>query len=531
MPSSPPGSTNALGRLRDNVLQTLEGADRHPALLLTLVLLADMFIALRMSLDLRLWHDELFTYTISRAPTLRDLMLQITTVDLNPPLSYLLTRASFHLFGVGTLQCRLPEMLGFLLALTSTFFFVRRRAGNSYGVLACAILMASLAADATIQARPYGLMLGFTALSLLAWQSSVIAEQKGRPSRGYDLLLVAALTLLLLSHVFGLLGWMVIALAEAVLAMQQRRVSVTRTIALLPPLAATLLYGPLLRDHGSSLFPPAFQPHLFTVFMYYVRILGDGAVALWLAAALLMLLGRRDWLRGDAAFAFTRPEWAAMSALFILPAVLMVRLMLQHAAFFDRYGLLACLGLAMLFTGIFRWCAGGRPAAALIAAVLVFFVSGRLTYAARSALSGHVLRHTEPLAVPSHLETLPDPTLPIVDASGLTFVEMNYRESPETLSHTWYLTGGDVAIQYAHATIFESMAVERQMFHFRANVDTYQRFTANHRHFYVLGQIDYPEDWLLRKLMADGATLVLRKQIPGSYRDSDLYDVTLAGPS
>ena len=525
---SPKVSTTALVRTWDTMLRTLDRGDRHPVLLLTIVLLLDVFLALQISLTSPMWHDELFTYAISQAKTLHDLQLQISTVDLNPPLSYLLTRASFRLFGAGTLQCRLPEMLGFLLALASTFVFVGRRAGNSSGVLACSLLLATSAVEATIQARPYGLMLGFTALALVAWQNSTIAEAKGRPSWGHDLLLTVALSLLLLSHVFGLLGWLTIVLAEGVLALQRRRLSSMRSAALLPPLAVTLLYAPLVRDHGSSLFPPAFQPHLFTIVSYYAHILSRRGIALWLAIAIVILLRKNRGVPRPADLTFTLPEWAAAFALFLLPAMLMLRLMLQHASFFNRYGLLACLGLAMLVAVIFQWSARGRPAAALIAAVLVLLLSGRLTSAARAAISGSVFRHTEPVTGPAHLELLPDPSLPIVDASGLTFVEMNYREPPGILSRTWYLTGGDLAVQYAHATIFESMALEKQMFQFRSNVDTFQHFTQVHKHFYVLGTIDYPEDWLLRKLVADGATLVRLRQHLTDYHDSSVYDVTLS---
>ena len=509
------------------MVRVLEGAERHTSVLLALILLLDIFVALRTSLESVLWHDELFTYAISQAPTLRDLMMEIRSIDLNPPLSYLLTRASFHLFGVGTLQCRLPEMLGFLLAVAAIFFFVRRRAGNSYGFLASSMLVASAAGTATVQSRPYGLMLGFTALALLAWQRSCDAEGEGHPSRLDDLLLGVALCLLLLSHVFGLLGWAAIAFAEGVAALRRRRVSPARTVALLAPLAVTLLYGPLLRDHGRAVFPPAFQPHLFVIFNYYVTMLGDASTALWLAVAALLLWGKREWFRGGATFAFNLPEWVCAAALFALPAVLMLRLLLQHAAFFPRYGLLGCLGVALLFPAIFQWIAGGRPAAALLAGGLVLFISGHLTLAGRAALTGHVLRHTEPAIVPLHLEALPDASLPVVAASGLTFVEMNYRETPAMLARTWYLTGGETAIQYAHANIFESMALEKQLFRFRANVDEYKHFTAEHERFYVVGTVDYPEDWLLRKLMADGATLVLRRQTPGAYRDSDIYEVTL----
>ncbi len=523
MTSSPQVLTNPPFRFRDTVLRFLDRADRHGALLLAFVLLFDIVVALRSSLDLPLWHDELFTYTIAQAPTLHELMRESTTADLNPPLSYLLTRLSFHTFGVGTLQCRLPEILGFLLALFATFFFVRRRAGNSTAVLASAILLASAAGKETIQARPYGLMLGFTMLALLAWQSSSVAEEEGRPSWGYDLLLMVALALLLLSHVFGLLSWATVAIAELIAAKQRHRISLLRTLALLPPLAVTWLYKPLLLSHGVTEYPRAFQPDLPTIIRYYISTMGLGLIALWLAAVLLALLGKRDWFRGSVAFPFTVPEWVAGFAFFSLPCVLMLRLMLQHAAFFDRYGLLVCVGVSLLFAATFHWSSGGRPAAALLGAAVVLTLGGRLFYVVGAA--AHALLHSKP-AVLARLDPMPDPSLPIVDASGLTFVEMNHYESAQVLSHTWYLTGGEFAVEYAHATIFEAMPLEKQLFHFQANVESYQNFTTAHKHFYVVGIVDYPEEWLLRKLLADGATLILRKQNE-AYHGGAVYEVTM----
>src|ERR1019366_7641814 len=47
-------------------------------------------------------HDEIFTFYIAQAPTLRQLFKLSHIVDLQPPLSYLLVRASFAIFGVSS---------------------------------------------------------------------------------------------------------------------------------------------------------------------------------------------------------------------------------------------------------------------------------------------------------------------------------------------------------------------------------------------------------------------------------------------
>ncbi len=47
------------------------------------------------------------------------------------------------------------------------------------------------------------------------------------------------------------------------------------------------------------------------------------------------------------------------------------------------------------------------------------------------------------------------PDLPVVDNSGLTFLEMNQRENSTFLSRVYYLKIAQAAVKYANATIFE----------------------------------------------------------------------------
>ena len=509
------------------LLSTGSWVENHPAVGLLVLLLIWALAALKYSLAFPLWHDEIFTFFIAQAPGLHDLFHLTANIDLNPPLSYLLTRASFDLFGVGTLQCRLPEILGFALAIVGIFLFVRRRTGNAYGLLAAALLLSGIPGDLSIQARPYGLMLGLIALALVAWQASSSAAVRSYRSILANVLLFVALAALLLTHVFGLLAWAAIAAGELVQSVERRRLEPARIIAFLLPLAAIAFYLPLLQNHGTSAFPPAFQASPNDVFEFYILHIARELICIWLSALTILLLAGRSWLRGSPGFFLTRSEWIVTCGLIAIPFVIIFRLMALHAAFFDRYGTAGSLGIFILFAIFFCWWSGSRPASAVVATLIALLISSRIPDAITAAATGQIFRHTEPAVTLITPGALTDPSLPLVDASGLTFLEMNRREPSQLLDHTYYLVGGPAAIQYAHASIFEGMALEAKLFHLRGQVEPYSQFLQEHPHFYVFGTYEYPEDWLLRKLQADGANLRRLGDVDTSYKNNELYEVTM----
>ncbi|MGI4827849.1 MAG: hypothetical protein ACRYFU_06630 [Janthinobacterium lividum] len=497
--------------------------ESNPFAVFGVLLVVYVFAQLRYSLAAPLWHDELFTFYIAQAPSMAGMLERIRAVDLNPPLSYLLTRVCFKLLGVGTLQCRLTEIVAFALGMFGIFLFVRRRAGVAFGLLAAALLFGSRAGELVYQARPYGLMLGMGGLALALWQISSCATAFRRVP--VNLALFLALVALLLTHVFGLLVWGTIMLAEAAQSMERRRLAPERIAALVLPLASTLLYLPLLRNHAQSLFPPAFQPTGNDVFLFYMGHIDRELICVWLSAVVLVAIAGRTWLRGSTSFALTHPEWIAISGLIAAPLLLMGELMIRHAAFFDRYGVIACLGTAILFSVLFCWWTGGRPAAAVIAACLALMITGRLPDALAAITEGHVFRHTEPVVVPLATNLLTDAHLPLVAASGLAFLEMQRREPTSLLNRTFYLTDQQAAITFAHATIFEGLPEEARLFQLASRVEPYTGFIPQHPDFYVLGTYDYPEEWLLRKLQADGAQIEVLGRVAGSYNDHELYRV------
>ena len=512
----------ALSRLADAL-------EAHPVISFMTLVMVFVPGVLGRSLEKPLWHDELFTFYISQAPNFSSLLRETRLIDLNPPVSYLLTRASFSLFGVNTLTTRLPEMAGFLLAMLSLFIFVRRRAGTLYGILAATLLFTGVAGELAIEARPYGLLLGFGSLSLLAWQKARAHDRFAIP-----LLLIGGFGMLL-SHVFCLFIWAMLAAAEAVRIFLRRRIEWPLVIAWTLPLVSIAIYLPLLRMHASGIFPAAFLPNAKSIIVYYEdRTEPEIACVLLAALVMLMLVGRRAF-QGARSWFLSASEMTSTILLIATPIVLILELRLSHAVFFSRYATAGSIGIAILAAILLaRWT--GRDTRAAIVCIAIALVtggqlrfSGELPSAVRAVLHQHILTTTEPVVEPCEtcMRTAQlDPSIPLVDASGLTFLEMDHREDTSTLSRVFYLTDPKASAEFSHANIFEGMELEQSLFPMRANVSTYSDFIQRHPRFFVLGDYHFPEDWLLRKLQADGATLRMLGPTKNSYRDKDLYEVS-----
>ena len=166
------GSSTPLARAPARFLTRLAHfLENHAWISVFLLSVVYLLSALSGSRSKPLWHDELFTYWIAQAPNWRALVGELRVIDLNPPLVYIATRASFRLFGVSTLTTRLPEIFAFLVAMLSIYRIVQRRAGVLYGCLAAALFMGGLASELSIEARPYAFLLAFLGVAFAAWQS------------------------------------------------------------------------------------------------------------------------------------------------------------------------------------------------------------------------------------------------------------------------------------------------------------------------------------------------------------------------
>jgi len=442
-----------------------------------------------------LWHDELYTFYIASAPSLSDLR-QNLLLDLNPPLLYLLSRVTMSIFGNTAFAVRLPSIVAFFAGSLCLYTLVRRRFQSSaYGALAVIVFWATPAFYFATEARPYGLILGFFALAMFAWY---------RRSPWSTLLLAFSISGMMLSHFFAIFFLTPFLAAETVRWFRTRQIDWPVLAALLIP---CLLPFTLLKVHAPEAFPAAFQAGFRKMASYYYWALYEEIWVLSLGIIAVRIV-RCKPQKLKCSFS----EISFIAALVALPFVVNAVLMLLHGAFFTRYAAPALYAIALIYTVLVaRYTGTNRFAALAICAVLAIYV----------------LHHeTKPLPHrPDFSQIHPD--LPLVTASGLTFLEMDHEEPPATVNRLYYLTDRDLALTYAHATLFEGLPIIKQRLPIRAHIEPFKSFIRTHPKFLVLGTPNYPEDWLLRYLKTTSANLQLLGTFPSEYKDTQLFLVEL----
>jgi hypothetical protein len=473
-----------------------------------------------------LWFDELITYYIARAPTLAGLFDLAHRLDLNPlPVDYVLTRLSMTILGDSPMAVRLPSVVAFYIASVMVFLYVRRKAGDGFAAFSVIILWYSPVFRYATEARPYAFLGMFFASLLLFWDIATTAERRAGALWG----VAASNAGLMMIHAFAPLSLVPFLVAEALRYRTRRKPDYALWLALLLPALLVVLYLPAARVYSPVIFPIKFQAALRKIPIFFLHVFGDmgsGMFAALLAAILApAAIGRAPRSVVEEKSARLEMTDVAMIAILVLnPVLLILVLMPRHGPFWDRYcltttmaiyiALAICVARRLHFHQLAGYCA---------AAVLVCVL-------ATEQVVLPWLHHSDTQT--AGVLTQVEPELPLVTASGLTFLEMDHSEDMSLVSRIYYLRDRSAAIQYAHATLFEDLTpfdLLKRYFPIRGNVEQYLSFTRRYRQFLVLGTYDYPEDWLLRKLAADGAKLVPIGYYDIPYKDHTIYRVTLPG--
>jgi hypothetical protein len=479
----------------------------------------------------RLWHDELYTFYIAQAPSFAQMMEWTRTIDLNPPLYYIAARLSMHLFHPSAFSVRLPSMVAYFVATMCAYLFVRRRLTPLYGLIAAMVMLSSSFNQYSYEARPYAFVLGFLGILALGWQSA-IQNDKPRNWAAYLLVLFGGFGMLL-SHVLASVAYAALLLTEAIRFFMRRKPDWILWICLALPLSACITYLQPIQTHSSGAFPEQFQASILDLLAAYSDLWVGLASLLCAAIIIIVLLGgdRKAAPPNPPPRGFTWPEKILAVGFCCVPLVVGLLFMHSHSAFFPRYGIPSIFGVAILAPWfVSRWTGNSSLAALVCSIVFIFGVVTPLSIARHvQSVVQPIKPQGPPLTGKSDLPLSQiSPELPLVDASGLTFLEMNNREDTTFLSRVYYLNDAQSAVKYANATIFEGFPGLKDKFPIRGKIMPYQEFIQQHSKFLVYGTYDYPEDWLLRKLLADQASLRFVGNYDTGYKDEQVYEVTLA---
>ena len=462
------------------------------------------------------WFDELYTLDIARAKTIPQIWQLIGRFDFQPPTGYLFSRFSMAIFGQSPFGLRFPSMLEFYVGSMALFFYVRRKVGISYAAAAVLILWLGATFRYAAEARPYALLMMSFSTLLLCWDIATTSEKRRLAVWGVALSNLAMLS----AHIFAPVSLFPFLAAEVVRFSRTRKADFALWAALLVPTAAMVLYIPLLQGAGSLYFPPEFQASLGKIFHFYLDSINIISVALLLAlCAALIVSQTQPWV--GSVRGWRREEMVLLGLILVNPILLNIVLRSRHGAFWDRYTIttraVIYIGMAILL-GV-RLLHNRYAGYAAAAVLLVFCVRTDVL----GASSSSTVKDASALAAVRS-------DLPLVDASAVTFFEMNHHEKPDILSRLYFLKDRSLAMSYTHTNIFEDRGWGDKMkpdFPISANVSSYNEFIRQHREFLVLGTYDAPEEWLLHKLHDDGARLTWLGAYPLPYVDSNLYLVSL----
>jgi len=440
-----------------------------------------------------LWNDELFTLYISRLDGFSDILGALATgADQNPPPFYFLTHGFLRVMGESPFVVRLPEVLGVLLMGLCLFFFVSNRLPALYGIAAMVFPYTTIAFEYAYEARPYGLVLGFSGLALLCWQMAT--ERKRRI--WWLLALGASGAAGISCHYYAVFLLFPLAVGELVRSWVKGRFDVPMWAALGIMLIPLIIFMPLVEQARtySQHFWARPEWRNIPAFFYFLLTPSLGPIIATLIAASVWPAADQTPDRPPDRMAYALPphEIAAALGFISVPVIAVASARAATGAFTNRYALMAVIGFSILgplaFLKAYRKQAiiGG----CLTSFMLIWFLMAAATQIKHQASIEAGWRKTYQL-----LEADDGSELPIVAAdlhSFMTFVQYG----PQRLqSRIVYLADPVASIRHlGHDTVDRGILDLRPWFH--VPVETYGSFAASHERYLVYARVRGNPSWL-----------------------------------
>jgi len=465
------------------------------------------------------WHDELFTYHISRLPSFEAIwQALLNRADMNPPLLYFATKISFELFGEGHISVRLPSILGYLIFSICIFRFVLRRCPAVYAFGAVGFLFVCGAYDFAIEARSYGVVLAFAGLALICWQSVASGDRhRKRWLAGLAFSLAAAM----FTHAYAVLLIPAFALGELTRSWASRRIDWPIWLTFSAGVPSIIIYLHLLSNWSKAqLASVAYSPTYSSLPEFYHFLFEPALWPLFLVAVLTGIALCSDHPVPLHGVLVPRHELAAAIGFALIPLPAFLISLTVTKVFFNRYGLASTAGLAILLVFLAARAARGWAFPG-VAMAIVFPTAFLIQF-------GVFLNGLSPASASTAVVAQPDspekaePSLPLVLSEPGAFMKWDRYSAPEVAARSYYLWDRSAAIRFTGSELIDvGLSSMKSWYPFRSRVVPYREFLSEHKRFLLLAHWQHPLDWLVNQLLEDGASLRLR----GRYGEYYLYEV------
>jgi hypothetical protein len=440
-----------------------------------------------------LWNDELFTLYISRLGSLSDILAVLSTgADQHPPSFYLLTHVILKLLGESHLAVRLPEVFGVLLMSFCLFRFVSKRSSTLYGLAAMIFPLTTIAYEYAYEARGYGLILGFSSLSLLCWQGATES-----PRRLWWLIgLAASGSAAISSHYYAVFLLVPLGAGEIVRSLARKRIDLPIWVALGSMLVPLVLFFPVIQEARSYVHhfwsPPEWS--MIPKFYYVLLIPALGPIVATLMVSSLWPVREHLGQRSSALTSslFSWHEIASAIGFVAIPAVAVVIGKFITGAFTWRYGLSAVIGFSILFPLAVQRLNGGRI---IMGTCFTLFTCVWFMVMGVIQLQHQAIINTGWLNTYEFLQSEGDPGLPIVAGDLHTFMTLAHYAPPAIMSRVVYLANPQASVRYfGHDTVDRGILDLKPWF--QVTVEEYTPYLASHDQFLVHSRVRGNRTWL-----------------------------------
>lgn len=298
------------------------------------------------------WDDEFFTLYLSRTADWKTLLQALATgADQHPPSFYYLTHWIMQILGTGHVTVRLPAIVGFWIMCVCLYEIVRSLATPTWAVVAMLFPLTTPLYYYSMEARAYGLVLGFSALALLSW----FRASSFRSRKVYLPLLAFGLAAAVASHYYAAMVAVCLGLGELVRTFSRRKIDWPIWIAMaFSGLPIVLFYRTIQDARGYS-------DHFWAVpvwsdaVSFYMSELGLGPIALLGILGVAVSFGGKFGNQGQGRNITSEAPltiWQAtsISCLSGLPVIVMIAAKFVTHGFTDRYAIASMVGIPILLS-------------------------------------------------------------------------------------------------------------------------------------------------------------------------------------
>jgi len=514
MKAVPPPAEDEFAPLRP---QQILGGRYFWALLLYSILL--LWVTGTIAARRHLWWDEIDVYYIAAQPF--DVIFRSLSsgLDWQSPTYYIPLHYLVKWFGASSFVLRSISVFPYWLATLVVYFAVARRTAPIYGFLAMLFLSMTLAFAYSFEARPYGLVLLFSACAFLSWQLT----QETRVRRFALPALTISLAAGFAVHYNACLVALPLLAGEAILAVRRRAYDLPVLLSiccgafpilfLFPNILAHQHYG-VIPSNASLIgrVGATYEALFYTPSLLSFGILG--ALGVWLA------LLRKDGRDQRVLVSDFESLPLAVGGTFLLIPIAFCAVSHFTQTYYPRYVLETVIGAAIFLAFAVH---GVRRIMPHLASVLVV-----ISLAAVLIIGWKRLRSPDEYAwgtFASYAELFDRSTTPIYDSrdplllgQGAYLIALRYADE-DLRDRAFHLLSepGSNATPFALSDRQTYKALER--LDPRIHVPDYDSFKRAHSRFLMYD----PDQWVLDRLIGEGAEI----KIQATMQHGPLYEVVL----